>query len=189
MERSNVTYAQVTTNTITTESGLPPQSARRLDTGQWVLGLRDAPVSLQQACGWFAVTENVRPADTPTTTYDRSLTLVANVPTVTWTARPKTADEIKADTVAVNDPVIRTKVRAAIDGNVTALGQLDTAVTNVNAVIAATPTNVAQCNTQIDNLANVVKNLALESGRMMRQITAMERLLIGSDLLESDAGT
>jgi hypothetical protein len=185
-----MTYAQITANTITAESGRVPQSARRLDTGQWVLGLRDAPVSLQQACGWFAVVDVARPADTPTTTNDRSLELVNGTPTVVWTQRPKTADELKADTVTVNDSAIRAKVVAAIDGNVTALGQLNTAITNVtNNVITPTAANLTQANAQIDALANVVNALLTQSGRMMRQITAMERLLIGSDLLESDQGT
>jgi hypothetical protein len=89
----------------------------------------------------------------------------------------------------VTEWAVADKIRAAIDGNVTALGQLDTAVTNLDAIIAGTPTTVAQCNTAIDNLANVVKNLTEQSGRMMRQITAIERLLIGDDLLETDAGT
>jgi hypothetical protein len=82
------------------------------------------------------------------------------------------------------------KIRAAIDGNVTALGQLSTAITNVqNNVITPTATNLTQANAQIDALANVVNALLTQSGRMMRQVTAMERLLIGSDLLESDEGT
>ena len=85
---------------------------------------------------------------------------------------------------------ITDKVRAAIAGNVTALGQLDTAITNVtDNVITPTAANLTQANAQIDALANVVNALLNQSGRMMRQITAMERLLIGSDLLESDAGT
>ena len=185
-----MTYAQVTANTITAESGLPPQSARRLDTQQWVLGLRDAPVALQQACGWFAVTDVTRPADTPTTTHDRSIALVNGTPTVVWTSRPKTADELKADTINANDSSIRSKILAAIDGNVTALDQLSTAISNVQTnVITPTAANLTQANTQLDALANVVSNLLTQSGRMMRQITAIERLLIGSDLLESDAGT
>lgn len=82
------------------------------------------------------------------------------------------------------------KVRQAIAGNVTALGQLDTAITNVtNNVITPTASNLTQANAQIDALANVVNALLNQSGRMMRQITAIERLLIGSDLLETDAGT
>jgi uncharacterized protein (DUF2342 family) len=90
----------------------------------------------------------------------------------------------------VNEASITDKIRAAIDDNVTALGQLSTAVGNItNNVITPTAANLSQANAQIDNLAQVVKNLAEQSGRMMRQITAIERLLIGSDLLESDEGT
>ena len=109
-----MTYAQITANTITAESGNVPQSARRLDTGQWVLGLRDAPVSLQQACGWFAVIENIRPADTDTTTHDRSLELVDGTPTVVWTARPWTADELVSRQADTNRTTIDAAITAAL---------------------------------------------------------------------------
>lgn len=91
-----MSYAYVTSDTIQSSGNTLPSAARRLDTGQWVLGLRDAPVSLQEACGWFTVTDTPRPTDTDTTTHDRSLELVGNVPTVVWTARPWTADELTA---------------------------------------------------------------------------------------------
>ena len=44
-------YAQITNNAITGVGRLP-KSARRLDTGEWVMGLEDAPVEFQQACGF-----------------------------------------------------------------------------------------------------------------------------------------
>jgi hypothetical protein len=179
-----MTYAQVTNGTITTVGRLP----RGADAnGQWIEPLTADNAAL---CGWFPVTDVARPAHTPTTTYDRSVALVNGTPTVVWTQRPKTADELKSDTITTNDASTRQKIRAAIDGNVTALDQLSTAITNVqNNVITPTATNLTQANTQLDALANVVSNLLTQSGRMMRQITAIERLLIGSDLLESDAGT
>jgi hypothetical protein len=93
-------YAQITANTITAESAQVPQSARRLDTGQWVLGLRDASVATQQACGWFAVNDVARPADTDTTTHDRSVELVAGAPTVVWTERALSDDELAARRLA-----------------------------------------------------------------------------------------
>lgn len=82
-------------------------------------GLVTASVSLQQVCGYFLVTEVVRPADTPTNTTDRSLTLVGNVPTVTWTSRAKTQAEIDAATVDTNRSAIITNLTsdmAAIQG-------------------------------------------------------------------------
>ena len=112
-----MTYALVTSSTIQAESGRVPNAARRLDTQQWVLGLPDASVALQQACGWFAVTDTPRPAETPTTTHDRTVQLVANVPTVVWTSRPKTPDELAADTATANDATIRTQATTALDTN------------------------------------------------------------------------
>ena len=114
-------YAQVTANTITAESGQLPLSARRLDTGQWVLGLRDAPVDIQQACGWFTVTDVARPADTDTTTNDRSLELVNGTPTVVWTSRAWTAEELTARQADTN----RTTIDQAISD---ALAELQTLI-------------------------------------------------------------
>lgn len=71
-----------------------PSSARRLDTGEWVLGLPDAPDALKAACGFKPVTETPRPADTPTDTFDRTITLLAGTPTVAWAQRPKTEMEL-----------------------------------------------------------------------------------------------
>lgn len=89
-------YAYVTDGTVQAEGTLP-RSARRLDTGQWVLGLHDATIALQQACGWYQATDTARPADTATTTYDRSVELVDGTPTVVWTERPKTQSELDAE--------------------------------------------------------------------------------------------
>ncbi len=116
-----MTYAFITNGTVNAEAGRPPTSARRLDTGEWVLGLRDASVDIQQACGWFAVTDTPRPADTATTTHDRSVQLVANVPTVVWTERPFTPDEQTARTANTNRTTIEQQATTALDANRTFL--------------------------------------------------------------------
>ena len=85
-------YALVRNDTIE-RVGLPP-SARRLDTGAWVLGLPDADDTLKAACGFLPVAEVVRPADTDTETFDFSRAVVAGKPTEVWTKRAKTADEL-----------------------------------------------------------------------------------------------
>ena len=87
-----MTYAYIADSVIHAVGRLP-QSARRLDTQEWVLGLADATVALQEACGWYAVADTTRPDDTPTTTHTRTVELVAGVPTVVWTERPLTDDE------------------------------------------------------------------------------------------------
>lgn len=100
-------YAQINDDTVTV--GILPESARRLDTGAWVLGLRDADAATQQACGWFAVVDTERPADTDTTTHDSSVELVDGVPTVVWTERAKTDDELNPPT----DPVAELQAQVA----------------------------------------------------------------------------
>ena len=60
------------------------------------MGLRDADTATQEATGWFEVQDTARPADTPTTTHDRTIELVADVPTVVWTERTLTQAEIDA---------------------------------------------------------------------------------------------
>jgi hypothetical protein len=94
--------------------GALPVAARRQDTGEWVMGLRDAPVDLQQATGWFEVVDTVRPDDTPTTTHDRSVELVAGTPTVVWTERNKTQPELDDQAAAADRLVKQTNYKGAV---------------------------------------------------------------------------
>ena len=90
-------YALVTDGTIDAIQGNVPTAARRLDTGEWVMGLRHADPDTQRATGWYKVQNTDRPADTPTTTHERSVEMVDHgegpVPTVVWTERDKTQAE------------------------------------------------------------------------------------------------
>ena len=94
------------------ELGTLPRAARRLDTGEWVLGLRDAPVELQQATGWFEVVDVDQPAGDLTTTHDHTVQLVDGSPTVVWTARAKTPEELAQDAAAANRSAIETNLLA-----------------------------------------------------------------------------
>jgi hypothetical protein len=88
-------FALVVDGQIANTRGEVPDTARRLDTGEWVLGLREyADQATREACGWYQVTDTVRPADTATHTTVQSVELVAGVPTVVWTPRAFTADEL-----------------------------------------------------------------------------------------------
>lgn len=91
-EGFNMVFALVKDNSISA-IGRIPDSARRLDNGRWVLGLRDAAEEFQKSCGWFVITETQRPEDTETATYDRSVELVNGTPTVVWVQREKTQTE------------------------------------------------------------------------------------------------
>lgn len=109
-----MTYAYVTSGTIRAVSGRLPNAARRIDNQRWVLGFPDAPVELREACGWFAVVDAVRPDDTPTTTVDRSVELVAGTPTVVWTVRPWTVEELAARQADTNRTTIESAIAAAL---------------------------------------------------------------------------
>lgn len=135
-----MTYALVRSNVIEAVGGLP-RAARRLDTAEWVLGLRDAPVELQQACGYFAVVDTAKPADTPTTTHDRSVELVDGTPTVVWTERPKTADELKNEA--------REQKRTTVGNAVATLRQW---ADDAEATTATSGNAVAVLNTVVDRL-------------------------------------
>lgn len=113
-------YALVVSSAIQSVGNLPA-SARRLDTQEWVMGLETAGTALQQACGYFAVAEVAQPADTATDTFDRSVTLVAGVPTVTWTQRPKNAQELGFATAATNRATIQQQATTALGTNRTFL--------------------------------------------------------------------
>lgn len=153
-------YAHVDHDGTITEWRLPG-SARRSDTREWVMGLPDAPEAMRQACGWFAVKPTPQPADTATTTYERSVELVDKVPTVTWTPRAKTPAELAAATTTTNTATLEAKARAAIIANGTYLA-------------LAAPTN-AQTLAQVRALT--------------RQMTALVRLSLRGGLLDNTDGT
>jgi hypothetical protein len=116
-----MTYALVIDNAIQSIGALP-RAARRLDDGAWVLGLRDyGTVETQQACGYFAVVDAAKPADTATTTHDRTVELLEGVPTVVWTERNKTPDELAAETATMNRTTIEQQAATALTDNATFL--------------------------------------------------------------------
>jgi hypothetical protein len=112
-------YAYVQDGTIGSV-GAMPVAARRQDTGEWVMGLRQASPELQQATGWYAIQNTAQPADTPTTTHDRSVELVDHGdgdgprPTVVWTERAKTAAELQAETDEADRETKRSNYQGAV---------------------------------------------------------------------------
>lgn len=75
-----------------------PNGAKRQDTGEWVLGLRDAPTELQEATGWFEVVDDGQPEPTSETkVVESTIELVDDVPTKVYTERDKTQEEIDAE--------------------------------------------------------------------------------------------
>lgn len=166
-----MSYVQVVASTIVANSeGSLPASARRLDNQQWVMGLATASTTLQQACGWYAVTATLRPADTATLTYDRSITLPGGVPTETWTQRAKTQAELDADRRAANTATmtgladLTTKIAALrsffTDPDVVAIDGLANATMptaqQLNRWVKAVDTELRRCVNHLDRLTKLV---------------------------------
>lgn len=140
----------------------PRGAERRTDTGEWIAPYNYAWTVEQAAlCGFVPITDTAQPNDTATHTHDRAVMLVDGVPTVTWTARAKTADELAAVAQATNAGSLEAKARAALTANGTYLA-------------LAAPTN-AQTVAQVKALT--------------RQMTALIRLSLRGDLLDTTTGT
>jgi hypothetical protein len=77
-------------------------------------GLQYATDEQLAALGILPVVDVERPADTATHTTERSVELVAGVPTVVWTQRAWTADELAARTAAANNTAMRAEVDQAL---------------------------------------------------------------------------
>lgn len=148
------TYALVIDNQIEAVGSLP-NSARRLDTGDWVMGLDTAPPDLVAATGWTEVVDTARPADTATTTHDRSVTLVAGVPTVTWASRTKTAEEQAGDTRQANRTAIEDAARTAMANLQTIIDSADVTFTTV----AGAQTAMRQIQAGLRTVARVERRL------------------------------
>ena len=146
-------YAFVTDNTAT--PGRLPKSARRLDTGQWVMGLAAAPVELVEACGWYTVTSTDPPAHTANETVVAAITVVKGRPVQTWTVAPLDAEALAVKAQEAVRSGLHTRQRQALADNAAYL-----------AIVA--PTN-GQAIAQIRALT--------------RQVNALIRVAVGSDLL------
>lgn len=126
------------------------ESARRLDTQEWVLGLFQASVELQQACGWFLVVEVARPIDTTTDTTERSVQLIDGVPTEVWVPRPWSVEELAQQASLAN--------RSAIETNLTDdMVKMQTLIDVTNATLNAGPApfmkDIARNLRRLDRLA------------------------------------
>lgn len=158
------TYALILNNQIIQSVGNLPTAAKRLDTGQWVLPHAGQWTDAQAAaCGYLPVVPADRPADTATHTSDRSVELVAGVPTVVWTSRPWTAEEAAARTADTN----RTAIEQAVAN---ALAQNRTIVSGADTYLAiASPTN-AQIAAQVRSLTTAAKWAARQRNGIIRLV-------------------
>ncbi len=169
-----MTYALVLSDTIHATGPLP-RAARRLSDGVWVSppdGIW-AP-ELAAVCGWLPVTETTRPADTDATTHDYSVTLVAGVPTETWTPRPWTPDELAARAEGTREQTLTDTLRAGIAAAVRRRQQLDAAADALAVDLAAlSALNLAA----FKALGNRVVSLARATALGQRDTIALARLV------------
>ena len=99
-----------------------PAAAPRLDTGAWVTPADRAwTPALLAACGITPVQDTPRPADTATHTTTRTVTLLAGIPTETWTPRPWTLEEQTTRTETSNSETLRARARTTLGTNTTYL--------------------------------------------------------------------
>lgn len=110
-------YAHVTGQTVDSV-GKPPALA--WDGKRW-WDLRSLDPEALRATGWYPVTTTARPAETPTTTYEASYSLVSDAVVQAWVARPKTAQETAAATSDANRATIEAQAATAIQANKTFL--------------------------------------------------------------------
>lgn len=115
-----MSYAFVQGSTAT-GGGLPP-SARRLDSGQWVMGLASAPVELVEACGWFVIAPTAPPSfNAATQKLVESLTVVAGRPVQAWTVVALNAAELTEVARNSTATTLETQARNAVAVNTTYL--------------------------------------------------------------------
>lgn len=107
-----MTYALVVDGQVQAVGRLP-QSARRLDTGQWVLGLRTAPANLVEACGWLPVADTDRPDHGPDQTSTRNVQLVDGQPVWVWDVQDKTPEQLEAEASFARQQAAEQAARAA----------------------------------------------------------------------------
>jgi rhamnose utilization protein RhaD (predicted bifunctional aldolase and dehydrogenase) len=108
-------YAQVIDGKIETVGRLP-ESGEELVGRAWVMGLSNASVAKQEACGWFVLNDDaVRPADTAEESSDRTIELVNGRPTVVFTVRPKTDAELTADAEQAERDAVTERIKGAVE--------------------------------------------------------------------------
>jgi hypothetical protein len=145
-------YAQINDNTIIhTRSSVPDAGSYTLDgVRQCVAPLRNATVDIQQACGWYEVTETDPPAFNPQTQVSSStVELVDGTPTRVWTVRDKTAEELQA---MVRDANLATLSDVAVLA--TKIADIKTFLTDPDVVAAEAQPNATALTVQQQNRFN-----------------------------------
>lgn len=120
---------------------------------------------LAALCGFVPIVDTARPTDTTIVTYDRSVTLVAGVPTVQWTQRPKTQPELDADKAVSNEATIGTYLADAIATG----GTLDVIIGT--AALSLTQADLRTLQQQVKDLARIERRLVKKLLRLLDTAT------------------
>lgn len=157
-----MTYALVVNGTIQSVGSLP-NSARRLDTQQWVMGLATAPAAMVAACGYREVLD-MRPQYNPATqVLERGQVFLSTptTPVVAYTIRDKTAEELAVEA----DAAAREAKAVNVGRSITWLRQHAETARNAT---ATSGNAVAVLNVVLDDLAVFLDGFAdlLEATRM-----------------------
>ena len=168
-----VSYARVLDNTATASTPPdlldpddPTSEGRWWDLRQHELDLATWEGEVIGPHGWQPIVTTPRPADTPTTTHDYGLELVAGVPTEVWTARPWTPEELAANEASANTTQLVAESDESVDKLVLVVEALNALTALTNAEINANP-------------AAIIKDLARECKTIARQANREARLTSG----------
>jgi hypothetical protein len=132
-----------------------PNSARRLDNGNWVMGLATASDALKAACGYRAVIDNRPQYDEATQVLERGDVFLSDptTPVVAYTIRAKTAEELAAEADASARDAAGVRVGQAV-------AWLRSHAQTARNTTATTNNAVAVLNALLDDLPVVYDGLA-----------------------------
>jgi hypothetical protein len=159
--------------------GRLPTSARRLDDGNWVMGLATASPGLIAACGYFLVLDMHPTYDSATEVLERGDVFLSDpsTPVVAYTIRPKTAEELAAEafasTVQTNTETLSnpTSVEARIASIKGFLTDADVQV------VLDQANNTALTTTQLNR---ALKAIVRQERRQANAWVALARLVVGT---------
>jgi len=155
-------YALVENDTILQYGPLPPV----WNDGERDWDLRPMTDPELAALGWLALVVVPRPPDTPTTTFDYTIGLVAGLPTEIWTERPKNQGELDNEAAVQNTQQMIDESDESVDKLVLVIENLNALTDMTNADINANP-------------AAIIKDLARECKTIARQANREARLTSG----------
>lgn len=108
-------FALVSDGQVQRVAGALPAAARSLVSGEWVCPPDGAWTTAQhESCGWFEVEETPRPADTLDSTFDSDVELIDATPTLVWTMRDKTDEELALSVRVTDNSERLTRLEAVV---------------------------------------------------------------------------